>query len=234
MFCSIKRAIKPTSTMIIDIIIGILLLLAVIIGIRQGLLTQICYLIALIATLRIAPDVATPIGSWLSDDEVTAHIIGFCIMLLGAAILVWLIAPLLKKLLFWDVLRKINALLGAIVSLATTTILLSLLCTTINTTNLGDIDRKKMEELIHTCDSDEMLASEINRVLDRDIAMRYYFEPRFIEYKTLDESCLFSKLLWVGDNIYPYISTLHSNIADIEEFAKQIIAERVIDNDYTE
>ncbi|MBO7236348.1 MAG: CvpA family protein [Alistipes sp.] len=220
--------------MIIDSIIIVVMLLAVIIGIRQGLLTQISYLIALIATLRIAPDVATDIGSWLSDDNVTAHIIGFGIMLLGAAILVWLIAPLLKKLLFWDVLRRINALLGAIVSLATTTILLSLLCTTINTTNLGDIDREKMGELILTCDNDEELTSEINRVLDRDIAMRDYFEPRYIDYETLDESRLFNKLLWVGENIYPYISTLHGDIADIEEFAKQIIAERVIDNDDTE
>ena len=83
--------------MVIDITIIILLLIAVVVGARQGILTQICYLIALIATLHVAPNIATHIGSYFTDNEITAHAIGFGVMLIGAAILVWLIAPILKS-----------------------------------------------------------------------------------------------------------------------------------------
>lgn len=217
--------------MIIDIIIVVVLLLAIVMGARQGLITQICYLIALIATIHIAPNVATQIGGLITDNEASAYAVGFGVMLLGAAILVWLIAPILKRLLFWEFLRKINALLGAIVSLATTTLLLSLLCTTINTANLGEIDREKMGNLIYNCDTEEELEGEFNKVFDKDASMRDYFEPRFIPYETLDESMLFSKLVWVGDNIYPNIDAVRGDIANkLKQHAANSIAQRVIDN----
>ena len=217
--------------MIIDIIIVVVLLLAIVMGARQGLITQICYLIALIATIHIAPNVATQIGGLITDNEASAYAVGFGVMLLGAAILVWLIAPILKRLLFWEFLRKINSLLGAIVSLATTTLLLSLLCTTINTANLGEIDREKMGNLIYNCDTEEELEGEFNKVFNKDASMRDYFKPRFVAFETLDESRLFSKLVWVGDNIYPNIDAVRGDIANkLKQHAANSIAQRVIDN----
>ncbi len=220
--------------MVIDIIVVVLLLIAVVVGARQGILTQICYLIALIATLHVAPNIATHIGSYFTDNEINAHAIGFGVMLIGAAILVWLIAPILKKLLFWDFLRRINTLLGAIVALVTTTIILSIICTSLNTANLGEIDRKQVSELICNCESEQEIESELNKVFDKDVSMRNYFEPRLIEYKTLDESLLFNKLIWLGDKTYPYIGSLQNKIAEIKDFTTKIIAERVINNDLTE
>lgn len=220
--------------MVIDITIIILLLIAVVVGARQGILTQICYLIALIATLHVAPNIATYIGSYFADNEITAHAIGFGVMLIGAAVLVWLIAPILKKLLFWDFLRRINTLLGAIVALVTTTIILSIICTSLNTANLGEIDREQVSELICNCESEQEIESKLNKVFDKDVSMRNYFEPRLIEYKTLDESLLFNKLIWLGDKTYPYIGSLQNKIAEIKDFTTKIIAERVINNDFTE
>ena len=217
--------------MVIDIIIVVALLLAIILGARKGLITQICYLIAIMTIMHVAPDVATPIGKFFTDSETTAYAVGFGIMLLGAVILVWLIAPIFKRLLFWEFLRKINALLGAIVCFAATTLLLSLLCTTINTANLGEVDRSKMGELIYTCETEEELEGEFNKVFDKDVTMRDYFEPRFISYETLDESVLFSKLVWVGDNIYPNIDAVRGDIANkLKQQAANSIAQRVIDN----
>lgn len=220
--------------MIIDIIIVILLLLAVVLGIRQGLLTQICYLVAIVCAINIAPGVSTPIGLHFTDNEATAHAIGFGIILIGAAILVWLIAPLLKKLLFWNLLRSINALLGAVIALITTTLLLSMLCTTLNTANLGEINRERIGELIYECDGEEELESKLSMVLDKNATMRDYYKPKYIDFATLDASFLFYKLVELGDYIYPHLDSLQSDMEEIKQYATESIVERVSDNDITE
>lgn len=228
-----NKSRKHFDTMIIDIVIIILLLLAIILGVRQGLLTQICYLLAIVATTVIAPDVAAPIGLNFTDSEISAHAIGFGIMLLGAIILAWVIAPLLKKLLFWDVLRNINTLLGAVVAVTTIILLLAMLCTSLDTANLGEIDRERVGELISTCDSEEELESKFNMMLDKDASMRDYYKSQYIDFKTLDESRLFYKFVALGNYIYPAIGSLHNEVEDIKQYAKKSIAEKVIDNDFT-
>ena len=91
--------------MVIDIIYIVALLIAIILGIRQGLLTQIFMLIAIVATAFVAPTVATPLGLMFTDNELLAFTAGFGIMLLGAVVLVWLVAPLLKRLIIGILLR---------------------------------------------------------------------------------------------------------------------------------
>ena len=219
--------------MIIDIVIVAFLLISIILGLRQGILTQMCYLLAVVAVAMLAPGIAAPIGLIFTDNEVTAHAIGFGIMLLGAVILIWLIAPLLKKLLFWDALRTINALLGAAIAFATTTLLLSMLCTTINTANLGEIDRERVGELIKACDNEEELEGKFNMMLDKDVSMRDYYQSQYIDYKTLDESRLFYKLVELGDYVYPHLGSLRGDIENIKQYAIESIAEKVVDNDHT-
>ena len=136
-------------------------------GIRQGLLTQICYLIAFIATSIFAPHVAAPIGLFFTDNAMLAFVIGFGIVLLGAAILVWLISPILKKLLIWDVLRKINSTLGAIVAVISTVLILSLICTTANTANLGEADTTKIAELVANCETKAEAEHKLEMVFRR-------------------------------------------------------------------
>ena len=216
--------------MIIDIIIVVLLLLAVVLGIRQGLLTQICYLIAFIATSIFAPHVAAPIGSLFTDNTMIAFVIGFAIILIGAAVLVWLISPLLKKILVWDVLRKINATLGAIVAIVSTVLILSLICTTANTANLGDVNTTKMAELISSCDNEAEVEQELEKIFQKDASMRDYFEPRFIAYETLDDSMLFGFMTKLGDVVCPGLSTLQQNATN--NFKTH--ASKAITNTFTE
>ena len=131
--------------MVIDIIYIVALLIAIILGIRQGLLTQIFMLIAIVATAFVAPTVATPLGLMFTDNELLAFTAGFGIMLLGAVVLVWLVAPLLKRLIIGKTLSGINSLLGACVAFASAVLILAVASTMFNTANIGEPDTEKIE-----------------------------------------------------------------------------------------
>ena len=155
--------------MVIDIIFVVALLIAIILGIRQGLITQIFMLIAVVTTAFVAPAVAAPLGLLFTDNELLAFVAGFGIMLLGAVILVLLIAPLLKKLVVGKKLGTINSLLGACVALVSTVLLLSVTSSMFNTANIGEPDTEKIEAYINECsngENEEELRNSINNLGD--------------------------------------------------------------------
>ena len=214
--------------MVIDIIYIVALLIAIIIGIRQGLITQIFMLIALVTTALVAPTVAAPLGLMFTDNELLAFTAGFGIMLLGAVVLVWLIAPLLKRLIIGKTLSRINSFLGACIAFATTVLLLGVASTIFNTANIGDPDTEKIEAYVNECSngqSEEELREGIDNlgdILNKRASMREFFKPRFVEYETLDESVLFEYFMWVGDNICPEIEELQNiATAEVEELVKE-------------
>ena len=214
--------------MVIDIIYIVALLIAIIIGIRQGLLTQIFMLIALVTTALVAPTVAAPLGLMFTDNELLAFTAGFGIMLLGAVVLVWLIAPLIKKLIIGKTLSRINSFLGACIAFATTVLLLGVASTIFNTANIGDPDTEKIEAYVNECSnsqSEEELREGIDNlgdILNKRASMREFFKPRYVEYETLDESVLFEYFMWVGDNICPEIEELQNIAAvKVEELVKE-------------
>lgn len=214
--------------MVIDIIYIVALLIAIIIGIRQGLITQIFMLIALVTIALVAPTVAAPLGLMFTDNELLAFTAGFGIMLLGAVVLVWLVAPLLKKLIIGKTLSRINSFLGACIAFATTVLLLGVASTIFNTANIGDPDTEKIEAYVNECSngqSEEELREGIDNlgdILNKRASMREFFKPRFVEYETLDESVLFEYFMWVGDNICPEIEELQNIAAvEVEELVKE-------------
>lgn len=223
--------------MVIDIIYVVALLIAIILGIRQGLITQIFMLIAIVATALVAPAVAAPLGLLFTDNELLAFTAGFAIMLLGAVILVWLIAPLIKKLIIGKRLNKINSFIGACVAFAATILLLSVASTMFNAANIGEPDTEKIEAYINECnnsESEEELRSCIDNlsdILSKKSSMREYFKPRFVEYEILDESILFEYFMWIGDNICPELEKLHeSATAEVEELVKKNFTESIENN----
>lgn len=225
--------------MVIDIIYIVALLIAIILGIRQGLLTQIFMLIAIVATVFVAPTVATPLGLMFTDNELLAFTAGFGIMLLGAVVLVWLVAPLLKRLIIGKTLSGINSLLGACVAFASAVLILAVASTMFNTANIGEPDTEKIEAYINECNngqSEEELKESINNlgdILNKRSSMREYFKPRFVEYEILDESRLFEYFIWVGDNICPEIEEIQNiATAEVEELVKENFTES-IDSDGT-
>ena len=225
--------------MVIDIIYIVALLIAIILGIRQGLLTQIFMLIASVATAFVAPTVATPLGLMFTDNELLAFTAGFGIMLLGAVVLVWLVAPLLKRLIIGKTLSGINSLLGACVAFASAVLILAVASTMFNTANIGEPDTEKIEAYINECNNgqcEEELRQSIDNlgdILNKESSMREYFKPRFVEYEILDESRLFEYFIWVGDNICPEIEEIQNiATAEVEELVKENFTES-IDSDGT-
>lgn len=199
--------------MIIDIILLVILLIAAVIGMRQGLITQICLFLAVVLTTIIAPIIAEPLGTLFTDSEILAYIAGFCIMLLVTVILVWVIAPIIKKHVLGDSLRKINAVVGAIVAVVTTLLIMSVACSALNTYNIGEVNHEKIGKLIAECDDKDELEDKFNKILDKDSEMRDYYEPRFIAYETLDDSFLFGAFVWVGETICPSLDEFREDMA---------------------
>ena len=219
------------KTMIIDIIIVVLLLLAFIFGMRQGLIAQICSLLAVIAAAVIAPSVAKPIGGMFTDSEILAFAIGFIIILICAILLVWLIAPILKKILVWDFLKKFNSIAGAVVGFISMLLLLSVGSTMLNTANIGDVDEAKVATLFDTCEDPDEMADKFEKILVKDPSMRDYYTPRFVEYQTLDDSFLFDCLIWIGDNICPDVAEMQDKVTtEIQGYALDYAMESVTDD----
>lgn len=225
--------------MVIDIIFVVALLLALILGYRQGLITEIFMLIAVITTAFVAPAVAAPLGLLFTDNELLAFTAGFAIMLLGAVILVWMIAPLLKKLVIGKKLGKINSIVGACVAFVSMILFLSVASTMFNTANIGDPDTEKIEAYVDECSngqSEEDLRQSIDNlgdILSKKSSMREYFKPRFVEYEILDESFFFEYFMWIGDNICPEIEEIQNiATAEVEELVKENFTES-IDSDGT-
>ena len=98
--------------MIIDIIFIVAAIIAVISGWRRGFIVQLCQLVALYAAILLAPDFASELGHRFTADPGIAYIAGFAIIIVAAWLIIWIIAPLLRKILFWDFLRNIDSLLG--------------------------------------------------------------------------------------------------------------------------
>jgi membrane protein required for colicin V production len=225
--------------MIVDIIIIVALLFAIILGVRQGLITQICTLIAIITTACVAPTIAAPIGLIFFDKEnpTLSFAVGFIILILGAILLVWLIAPLLKKLVIGKTLGKINTFAGACVALVCMILLLSVGSTMFNTANIGEPDNEKISVLVEEYrhnNSDEELQEGIDnmsKILCRDASMREYFKPRFVEYEVLDESLLFDYFVWIGNNIYPDIHDVRKEATEsIKEYAEHYFTQSIVEN----
>ena len=98
--------------MIIDIILLVVAIFALVMGWRRGFVVQLCQLIGLYFAILIAPEFAGTVGANFSNDPGVAYIIGFAIIILCAWLLIWIVAPLLRKILFWEILRKIDSILG--------------------------------------------------------------------------------------------------------------------------
>ena len=225
---NIRNATK--IVMIIDVIIILALIISFILGIRQGVITQIFMLIAIITTAVVAPAVAAPFGMLFTDNELLAFSVGFIIMLLGAIILVWMVAPLFKKLVIGKKLNRINSIIGACVALASMTLFLAVASTMFNHANIGERDTAKIEAFVNECgngESEEELRGsidELGKILSEDAAAREYFKPRFVAYETLDESRLFNLFVKLGDNICPRISEIRKNVmAELEAYISEYV-----------
>ena len=200
--------------MVIDIILLIVICVALIYGWRKGAIVQFLQLVGVYLAVLLAPDFADEVGAVFTEDAGLAYLIGYGVIIIGAWIALWIVAPLFRKMLFFDALRRIDSMLGMVLSFVATIVITSVLFSLFVTANIGDIRSDKILEL----GTSGLTAAEIDEYAEmlesRDESLRDYFEPKYIDYKTLDESKFFNPLAEFGEDIFPGLEKAQREIME--------------------
>ena len=200
--------------MVIDIVLLIVICVALIYGWRKGAIVQFLQLVGVYLAVLLAPDFADEVGIVFTEDAGLAYLIGYGVIIIGAWIALWIVAPLFRKMLFFDALRRIDSMLGMVLSFVATIVITSVLFSLFVTANIGDIRSDKILEL----GTSGLTAAEIDEYAEmlesRDESLRDYFEPKYIDYKTLDESKFFNPLAEFGEDIFPGLEKAQREIME--------------------
>lgn len=200
--------------MVIDIVLLIVICVALLYGWRKGAIVQFLQLAGVYLAILLAPDYADEVGAIFTEDAGLAYLIGYGVIIIGAWIALWIVAPLFRKMLFFDALRRIDSMLGMVLSFVATIIIVSVLFSLFVTANIGDMRSDKILEL----GTSGLTAAEIDEYAEmlesRDESLRDYFEPKYIDYKTLDESKFFNPLAEFGEDIFPGLEKAQREIME--------------------
>lgn len=200
--------------MIIDIILLIVMCVALLYGWRKGAIVQFLQLAGIYLAILLAPDFADEVGAIFTEDAGLAYLLGYGAIIIGAWVVLWVIAPLFRKMLFFEALRHVDSMLGMLFAFVATTIIVSVLCSLFETANIGEIRSDKILEL----GTSGLTASEIEEYAEmiesRDESLRDYFEPKYIDYELLDESKFFNPLANFGRDIFPELEEAESKIME--------------------
>lgn len=192
--------------MVIDILLLILACVALLYGWRKGAVVLLLQLVGIYMAILIAPDYADNIGAYVTDNQAIAYIIGYVAIILAAWIILWIIAPLFRKILFFDALRSIDSLVGMIFSFLGMAVVMSVLLSLFVTANIGEVRTDKILELSKMDLSDAEIEEYADMIERKDINLRDYFEPKYLDYKILDESKFFYPLVDFGTAICPSLN----------------------------
>lgn len=210
----------------IDIIVIIAAIMAFYTGYRRGFIVQLISLVGLYIAVLLAPTIAKPIGSIFISNEYMAYVAGFFLVLAVALFIMWFAAPLIGKLIFWNPFERLDALMGGLLNLVVMIIVTSALFAAFDYANISS--KPKMESIneyvVENVGSGDIEA-KVKALADGDIeTMRKFFEPRFVEYETLESSALFDPLAGFGRFIAPSMDGFNETM---REEAKESINEQV-------
>jgi len=213
----------------IDILVVILLIMAIVLGIKRGFVVQLCHLVGLYVAILIAPKFATEVGMLVMDDVGKAYLAGFIIIVAAALILIWIIAPIIKALVVWKSLRFVDGLLGAALNVVTMVVVLAAVFSIFDRINIGpSIRQEALVEIVEE-HSEGDIKEKIMQLAEADIDddMRQYFEHRYISYEVLEESKSFYPLARLGRKIIPSLQNIDTILS---EQARKAINEEVFFN----
>lgn len=187
---------------------------ALLYGWRKGAIVQFLQLAGIYLAILLAPDFADEVGAIFTEDAGLAYLLGYGAIIIGAWVVLWIIAPLFRKMLFFDALRSVDSMLGMLFSFIATIIIVSVLFSLFVTANIGEIRSDKILEL----GTSGLTASEIEEYAEmiesRDESLRDYFEPKYIDYELLDESKFFNPLANFGATIFPELKEAQMRIME--------------------
>ena len=203
----------------IDVVVIIALVWAFILGIKRGLVVQLCHLVGLYMAMLIAPRFASDVGSLFMDDPGKAYLAGFVIIVAAALILIWVIAPIIKAVVVWKPIKGIDTVMGGVLNIATSLIVIAALFSIFDRINLSpNIKQDKLFEMVQSHDEGDIKEKILSlSQADIDGQMREYFEHKYISYETLDKSISFFPLAKFGTRAIPTIKHFDSKIREEAE-----------------
>ena len=203
----------------IDAVVIIALVWAFILGIKRGLVVQLCHLVGLYMAMLIAPRFASDVGSLFMEDPGKAYLAGFVIIVAAALLLIWVIAPIVKTVVVWKPIKGIDTVMGGVLNIATSLIVIAALFSIFDRINLSpNIKQDKLFEMVQSHDEGD-IKEKILALSQADIdgEMREYFEHKYISYETLDKSISFFPLAKFGTRAIPTIKHFDSKIREEAE-----------------
>lgn len=211
----------------LDIIIIIAAILSFYVGYRRGFIVQLISLVALYVAILLAPSIAESIGSIFmgSDAQGIAFVAGFFLVVAISMMVVWFVAPLIGKLIFWNPFKKFDALAGGLLNLVVNFIIASSLFAAFDYANIGEPNIDAINEKII---EDISMADKMESLADGDIeSLRTYFKPRYVEYETLESSAFFDPMASFGRFITPSMDGFNESMRDNAKSAinKKILLE---------
>ena len=200
--------------MVIDILLLIVACVALLYGWRKGAVVLLLQLVGIYVAILLAPDYADDVGAIITEDQGLAYLLGYAAIILGAWIVLWIIAPLFRKILFFDVLRKVDSLLGMAFSFLATGVIVSVLLSLFVTANIGVIRTDKVLELGSSGLTTEQVEEYTDMIERKDKDLRDFFEPKYVDYETLDESKFFYPLANFGEEIFPSLKVVEQQMME--------------------
>lgn len=200
--------------MVIDILLLIVACVALLYGWRKGAVVLLLQLVGIYVAILLAPDYADDVGAIITEDQGLAYLLGYAVIILGAWIVLWIIAPLFRKILFFDALRKVDSLLGMAFSFLATGVIVSVLLSLFVTANIGVIRTDKVLELGSSGLTTEQVEEYTDMIERKDKDLRDFFEPKYIDYETLDESKFFYPLANFGKEIFPSLKVVEQQMME--------------------
>ena len=200
--------------MVIDILLLIVACVALLYGWRKGAVVLLLQLVGIYVAILLAPDYADDVGAIITEDQGLAYLLGYAAIILGAWIVLWIIAPLFRKILFFDALRKVDSLLGMAFSFLATGVIVSVLLSLFVTANIGVIRTDKVLELGSSGLTTEQVEEYTDMIERKDKNLRDFFEPKYIDYETLDESKFFYPLANFGEEVFPSLKVVEQQMME--------------------
>ena len=210
----------------IDIIVIIAAIMAFYTGYRRGFIVQLISLVGLYIAVLLAPTIAKPVGSIFISNEYMAYVAGFFVVLAVALFIMWFAAPIIGKLIFWNPFGRLDALMGGLLNLVVMIIVTSALFAAFDYANISSKPKlESINEYVAKNVKSGDIEAQVKALADGDIeTMRKYFEPRFVEYETLESSAMFDPLAGFGRFIAPSMDSFNETM---REEAKESINKQV-------
>lgn len=213
----------------IDILVAILLILALVLGIKRGFVVQLCHLIGLYMAMLLAPKFATEVGMLVMDDVGKAYLAGFIIIIAAALILIWIIAPIIRAIVVWRPLKFIDVLLGGALNLVTMTIIIAALFAIFDRINIGSSIRQEALHEIVENHTEGDIKEKVMNLAEAEVTdeKRQYFEHRYISYEILSASKSFYPLADLGRRLLPSLKNIDEILS---QQAQQVIEKEIFFN----